>query len=82
MRCRLSRSYLNHFISQYGVVPDRFQYVDLLTSMFLHGGWLHVIGNMWFLWIYGDNVEDVLGTASSWSSICSAALAPLMRTCC
>jgi len=29
--------------------------------MFLHGGWLHLIGNMWFLWIYGDNVEDVLG---------------------
>ena len=32
-----------------------------LTSMFLHGGWLHLIGNMWFLWVYGDNVEDVLG---------------------
>ena len=29
--------------------------------MFLHGGWMHLIGNMWFLWIYGDNVEDVLG---------------------
>jgi membrane associated rhomboid family serine protease len=29
--------------------------------MFLHGGWLHVIGNMWFLWIFGDNVEDILG---------------------
>jgi membrane associated rhomboid family serine protease len=33
----------------------------VLTSMFLHGGWLHVIGNMWFLWIFGDNVEDALG---------------------
>lgn len=52
---------LNHFISRYGVVPDRFQYTDLLTSMFLHGGWLHLIGNMWFLWIFGDNVEDILG---------------------
>ena len=31
------------------------------TSMFLHGGWLHLIGNMWFLWIFGDNVEDMLG---------------------
>ena len=31
------------------------------TSMFLHGGWLHLITNMWFLWIFGDNVEDVLG---------------------
>jgi len=32
-----------------------------VVSMFLHGGWLHLIGNMWFLWIFGDNVEDVLG---------------------
>jgi len=32
-----------------------------LTSMFLHGGWLHIIGNMWVLWIFGDNVEDVMG---------------------
>jgi membrane associated rhomboid family serine protease len=31
--------------------------------MFLHGGWLHLIGNMWFLWIFGDNVEDILGRA-------------------
>jgi membrane associated rhomboid family serine protease len=31
------------------------------TSMFLHGGWLHLIGNMWFLWIFGDNVEDAMG---------------------
>lgn len=52
---------LNHFIAEYGVTPARFQALDLLTSMFLHGGWLHLIGNMWFLWIYGDNVEDSLG---------------------
>jgi len=32
-----------------------------LTSMFLHGGWLHLIGNMWFLWIFGNNVEDSMG---------------------
>jgi len=31
------------------------------TSMFLHGGWMHLIGNMWFLWIFGDNVEDRMG---------------------
>jgi membrane associated rhomboid family serine protease len=31
------------------------------TSMFLHGGWLHLIGNMWYLWIFGDNIEDRLG---------------------
>lgn len=33
----------------------------LITSMFMHGGWLHLIGNMWFLWIFGDNVENSLG---------------------
>ncbi len=33
----------------------------LLTSIFLHGGWLHLIGNLWFLWVFGDNVEDYLG---------------------
>ena len=36
---------------------------SVLTSMFLHGGWLHVLGNMWFLWIFGNNVEDRLGPA-------------------
>ncbi|MEO8452564.1 MAG: rhomboid family intramembrane serine protease [Gemmatimonadota bacterium] len=33
----------------------------LLTSMFLHGGWLHLIGNMWFMWVFGNNVEDSMG---------------------
>lgn len=36
-------------------------YLSLLTYMFLHGGWLHLISNMWMLWIFGDNVEDRLG---------------------
>ena len=36
-------------------------YLTLLTSMFLHGGIAHILGNMWFLWIFGDNVEDALG---------------------
>ncbi len=35
--------------------------LTILTSMFLHGSWLHVIGNMWFLWIFGDNIEDYVG---------------------
>ncbi len=35
--------------------------LSLFTSMFLHGGWLHLIGNMWYLWIFGDNVEDAMG---------------------
>jgi membrane associated rhomboid family serine protease len=34
---------------------------SLLTSMFLHGGWMHMIGNMWFLWVFGNNIEDSMG---------------------
>ncbi len=34
---------------------------NVLTSMFMHGGWLHLIGNLWFLWVFGDNVEDAMG---------------------
>jgi membrane associated rhomboid family serine protease len=49
------------FLSAYGVVPARFNPTSLLTSMFLHGGWFHLISNMWFLWIFGDNVEDRMG---------------------
>jgi len=33
----------------------------LFSSMFMHGGWMHIIGNMWFLWVFGDNVEDAMG---------------------
>ena len=40
------------------VVPP---WATILTSMFLHGGWLHIFGNMLFLWIFGDNVEDAMG---------------------
>lgn len=49
------------FLQVYGVVPADFRPATLITSMFLHGGWMHVIGNMWYLWIFGDNVEDRLG---------------------
>jgi membrane associated rhomboid family serine protease len=41
-----------------GVAPS---WYTPLSSMFLHGGWLHLIGNMWFLWIFGNNVEDSMG---------------------
>jgi len=40
------------------IVPE---WLTILTCIFLHGGWMHVIGNMWFLYIFGDNVEDCLG---------------------
>ena len=52
---------LNHFVERYGFIPARLEYSSLFTSMFLHGGWMHLIGNMWFLWIFGDNIEDTLG---------------------
>jgi membrane associated rhomboid family serine protease len=53
----------NALIEYYGLVPDQVRLSSILTSMFLHGGWLHVLGNMWFLWIFGDNIEDLLGHA-------------------
>ncbi len=62
------------FMRTYGVVPANYAgvpfwewftnlslLIPLITSMFLHGGWAHIIGNMWSLWIFGDNVEDVMG---------------------
>lgn len=49
------------FVFQHGFRPSRFDGVTLFSSMFLHGGWAHLIGNMLFLWIYGDNVESRLG---------------------
>ncbi len=48
------------FASGEGVAVGR-AFLPLFSSMFLHGGWLHLIGNMWYLWIFGDNVEDRLG---------------------
>jgi rhomboid family protein len=52
---------LEAFVLQYALVPAWFSWTSVVTSMFLHGGWLHVIGNMLYLWIFGDNVEDRLG---------------------
>ena len=52
----------NRFIAHYALVPDRLHVVALLTSMFLHGGWLHLLGNMWFLWVFGSHVEDAMGS--------------------
>jgi membrane associated rhomboid family serine protease len=54
------------FINTWGVIPVEIlngrDLITLLTSMFLHGGWLHLIGNMLFLWVFGDNIEAVLGS--------------------
>ncbi|MDX1515883.1 MAG: rhomboid family intramembrane serine protease [Woeseiaceae bacterium] len=43
------------------LIGDGAAWPTLVTSMFMHGGWFHIIGNMWFLWIFGDNVEDAMG---------------------
>jgi membrane associated rhomboid family serine protease len=49
------------YLQLYGVVPADFSTPTLVSSMFLHGSWSHFIGNMWYLWIFGDNVEDRVG---------------------
>lgn len=58
---------LDRFIQQWGTVPAEIMagrgLLTLITSMFLHGGWAHLGGNMLFLWIFGDNVEDAFGHA-------------------
>jgi membrane associated rhomboid family serine protease len=65
---------LRDFMFSWGLVPARLAAaydlggeplawtgITLASSMFLHGGWLHLVGNMWYLWIFGDNVEDQFG---------------------
>ena len=54
---------LNGFILYFGLIPAAFSWVAVLTSMFVHGGLLHVGANMLYLWIFGDNVEDRMGHA-------------------
>ncbi len=53
--------FVDAFVQSFGLVPAAFSWVTVLTSMFLHGGWLHFLGNMLYLWIFGDNVEERLG---------------------
>ena len=66
--------HLQEMLIQYGIVPARYtepafaqqftwaqQIFSFFSTMFLHGGWIHLLGNMWSLWIFGDNVEDRLG---------------------
>ncbi len=67
-------SHLNSFITQYGLVPCEYTggchpvagtpnpyWFTLFTSMFMHAGWLHILGNMIYLWVFGDNVENSMG---------------------
>ncbi|MCU1336872.1 MAG: Rhomboid family protein [Bryobacterales bacterium] len=57
----LSYDAVNQFVKSWGIVPDDLHLITLLTSMFLHGGWLHLLGNMLFLWVFGRNLEDLIG---------------------
>jgi membrane associated rhomboid family serine protease len=60
---------VTQLIETFGIVPARLTsewsrptvLMTLFTSMYLHGGWAHLIGNMWYLWIFGDNIEDRMG---------------------
>jgi membrane associated rhomboid family serine protease len=62
---------MESFVYEFGLTPVRFFWalhhnladaiIPVFTAMFVHGGWLHLIGNMWFLYIFGDNVEDRVG---------------------
>jgi membrane associated rhomboid family serine protease len=65
------------FIIAFGVVPAYFSIVSVFTSMFVHGGLAHLAGNMLFLWIFGDNVEDRFGHGRflSFYLMCGAAAA-------
>jgi len=65
---------LDEFFNVFALIPGKYfdqgarggfnfigRFYPFITSQFLHGGWMHLIGNMWFLWIFGDNIEDRLG---------------------
>jgi len=62
---------MNAIIYTFGLIPAQYAqpqgswtgYLPFLSSTFLHGSWMHVIGNMWILWLFGDNVEDKMGRA-------------------
>lgn len=47
-------------------LDEQASFITLLTHMFLHGGWFHLLGNLWFLWVFGDNVEDAMGPERFW----------------
>jgi membrane associated rhomboid family serine protease len=63
-----SPAHAEAFVANFALTPARLTrapspdaVLSVFTSMFLHGGWLHIIGNMWFLWIFGNNIEDSVG---------------------
>ncbi len=83
---RLPDPMLDRLFHFFGVIPAKVTYaishgflsldfnviISFFSCMFLHGGWIHILGNMWTLWIFGDNVEDVMGP---WRFLCFYLLA-------
>ncbi len=71
----IPKNILQNVFYLFGLVPARYSlpkwayihglsfddYLSFLTNMFLHGGWLHILGNMWFLYLFGSRVEDQMG---------------------
>ena len=55
------RESYQYIVNEYGFIPARFSWLSVFTSMFLHGGLMHLIGNMWYLYLMGDNLEDRWG---------------------
>ena len=51
----------SYFVTEYGTVPAHLRPVTLVTSMFVHGGWMHIIVNMLYLWAFGRSLEDAMG---------------------
>jgi membrane associated rhomboid family serine protease len=65
---------------QWGFTPDELsRFYPLLTSMFLHGGWLHLIGNMYFLWIFGGALEELWKTNSGAGNTSPSILPPELQ---
>jgi membrane associated rhomboid family serine protease len=66
---KIGPSALTGFVRTWGLIPDRLfdnpstVWITIFTAMFLHGGWFHILSNMWVLFIFGDNVEDRMGKA-------------------
>src|SRR5512136_787359 len=66
----LGQTGLNQFAYIFGLVPAYYSHhqvsliglLPFISSTFLHGSWMHLIGNMWILWLFGDNVEDKMGS--------------------
>ena len=61
--CFLTELSRPSFVTHYSLVPDHLRITSLVTYMFLHAGWMHIIGNMWFLWVFGSHLENALGSS-------------------